>query len=255
MRILAVETSGARGGIALADGENLLSEVRLGEGLRHGRDLILAAKAACREAGWPPRAIDLVAVSIGPGSFTGIRIAVVLAKFLAWDAGTQVVAVPSLRALAENAPADRLRVVPIVDAKRGGLFAGIFERRDTPAPGDPGARRGLVRRGPGEGGSGGSLSEFDEIFGPALIEPEDLAKRLEPPAFILGHGITKGRAALSPFDLAPEELWDVRPGVVARLGYELAASGRFADPLLLEPIYIRPPEAQEIWDRRHGRRA
>jgi len=256
MRVLAIETSGVRGGIALADwpgspdpgpgaGARLLDEVRLAEGLRHGRDLILAAKQACDRAAWDPRRIDLVAVSIGPGSFTGIRIAVTLAKFLAWDTAAKVVAVPTFRALAENAPPDRRRIATIVDANRGGLFAAIFERRDM----DP-------RRS----GSGGLLTHFDEVFGPALIEPDALARRLQvdppslpgrPPAYVLGHGIAKARLALAAFDLAPENLWDVRPAVIAQLGCELAARGQFADPLRLEPLYIRLPEAQEIWDQRH----
>jgi tRNA threonylcarbamoyladenosine biosynthesis protein TsaB len=109
MHILAVETSGARGGIALADGDKLLGEVMLGEGLRHGRDLVPTIKDACERAGWDRRRIDLVAVSIGPGSFTGVRIAVTLAKVMAFDAGSKVVAVPSLRVMAENAPPDRTR--------------------------------------------------------------------------------------------------------------------------------------------------
>jgi tRNA threonylcarbamoyladenosine biosynthesis protein TsaB len=269
MRLLAVETSGSHGGIALAEqgtvplsGQETVSvsgrsetgtvpldfrvivEVLLDEGLRHGRDLVPAIQAACERAAWDRRRIDLVAVSIGPGSFTGIRIAVTLAKFMAYDTGAKVVAVPSLRALAENAPADRPRVVSVIDAKRGGLFASIFDRRDeAPAHIDePRARRG----------SGGILAAFDETFGPALVEPEALAKRLSAPAFILGHGITKGRAALAAFDLAPPDLWDIRPSVVARLGAALAARGQFADPLRLEPLYIRRPEAEEIWERRRG---
>jgi tRNA threonylcarbamoyladenosine biosynthesis protein TsaB len=238
VRILAVETSGARGGIALADGGDfrLIDEARLSEGLRHGRDLVLAAKTACERAGWDRRRIDCVAVSIGPGSFTGIRIAVTFAKFIAYDTGAKVVAVPSLRALAENAPGDRQRIVPIVDAKRGGLFASIFERQDN-----------AVRAA---GVSPRVFAPFEEVFGPALIEPEALAARLQAPAYILGHGIVKGRAALSAFEFAPADLWDIQPGAIARLAFELAARGEFADPLRLEPIYIRPPEAQEIWERR-----
>jgi tRNA threonylcarbamoyladenosine biosynthesis protein TsaB len=232
MHILAIETSGARGGIALADGANLIDEVFLDEGLRHGRDLVLTAKAACERAGWDRRRIDLVAVSIGPGSFTGIRIGVTLAKVMAFDTGAKIVAVPSLRVMAENATPDRRRVAAIVDAKRGGLFASIFERR-----GDATA-------------SGPLLDEFNEIFGPALIEPEDLARHMESPAFVLGRGLVKGREALGAFDIAHENLWDPRPGVVARLGFEMAERSQFADPLRLEPIYIRPPDAEELWQRR-----
>jgi tRNA threonylcarbamoyladenosine biosynthesis protein TsaB len=246
MRILALETSGARGGIALADGADLLEETVLEEGMRHGRDLVPAAKAACERAGWESRSIDLVAVSIGPGSFTGIRIAVTLAKVMAFDTGAKIVAVPSLRVMAENAPPDRRRVATIVDAKRGGLFASIFKRRGK------GDADGVLAPNVSSGSSapGALLEEFNEIFGPALIESEDLARHLEAPAFILGRGLVKGRDTLKAFDLATEDLWDPRPAVVARLGAELAARGEFADPLRLEPIYIRPPEAQEIWERR-----
>ena len=235
MRILAVETSGARGGIALAEEGRVIDEALLGEGLRHGRDLVLTAKAACERAGWDSRRIDVVAVSIGPGSFTGIRIGVTLAKVMAYDTGAKVVAVPSLRVMAENAPPGRRRVAAIVDAKRGGLFASIFERRT--ARGDANT-------------SGALLDAFAEIFGPALIEAEDLARHMESPAFVLGRGIVKGGEALAAFDLAAENLWDPQPGVVARLGAELAARGEFVDPLHLAPIYIRPPEAEELWQRR-----
>jgi len=250
MHILAIETSGARGGIALADGANLIDEVMLGEGLRHGRDLVLTAKAACERAGWNPRRIDLVAVSIGPGSFTGIRIGVTLAKVMAHDTGAKIVAAASLRVMAENATPDRRRVAAIVDAKRGGLFASIFERRGgatAPIEDDAVRARGGSR---GASPSSALLDEFNEIFGPALIEPEDLARHLEAPALILGRGLVKGREALGAFDIAPENLWDPRPGVVARLGFELAERGQFADPLRLEPIYIRPPDAEELWQRR-----
>jgi tRNA threonylcarbamoyladenosine biosynthesis protein TsaB len=259
MRLLAVETSGTHGGIALMEGQEsrapsagppprVIDEARLAEGLRHARDLIAAIRDACHRAAWDPRRIDLVAVSIGPGSFTGIRIAVTFAKFVAWDTGAKVVAVPTLRAMAENAPADRRRIVPILDAKRGGLFAGIFERREGP-PAEVRADT-LV---PARRRSGGGLSDLHQIFGPALIEPEDLARRLQTPAFILGTGIPKGRAALAAFEFAPEPLWDVRPAVVAHLGWQLHEEGRYADPLRLEPVYLRPPEAQEIWDRKHAK--
>ena len=96
------------------------------------------------------------------------------------------------------------------------------------------------------------MGEFEEVFGPALIEPAALAARLRMPAYILGYGIIKGGEALAGFEPAPESLWDIRPQVVARLGLELAAAGHFADPLRLEPHYIRPPEAVELWDRKHG---
>jgi tRNA threonylcarbamoyladenosine biosynthesis protein TsaB len=228
MRLLALETSGPLGGIALAQDGRIIDEVRLTEGLRHVRDLILACKGAYARAGWPARGADVVAVSIGPGSFTGVRIAVTVAKILAWDAGARVVAVPSLLALARNAPPQAARIACILDAKRGGLYAGTFEQ----TPDGPAA-----------------------TFGPALIEPQALAGRLDGPVLVLGHGIAKARAVLEGvpgLEFAPAALWDIRPAAVTTLGLRLADAGRFEDAMRLEPVYIRPPEAQEIWERRHG---
>ena len=230
MHLLAIETSGPLGGIALlaTEGEGeptLLEEVYLQEGLRHARDLLPTIRAACDRAGWLPRAVDALAVSIGPGSFTGVRIAVILAKFMAYDTAAAIVPVPSLRAMAENAPADRSPLACIRDAKRRGLYASIFARR-----GD----------------------DLEETFGPALIQPDELAERLPAGTLVLGRGVPKAREALAAFDLAPEAMWDVQPSAVARLGYARWQAGATADPLRLEPIYLRRPEAEEVWERRHG---
>jgi tRNA threonylcarbamoyladenosine biosynthesis protein TsaB len=225
MRMVAVETSGPQGGLALAESGRLLAEVHLAWGPRRGQDLVAAVRDACVRAGWRPTDVEAVALGIGPGSFTGLRTAVVFAKMMARETGARIVAVPTLRAMAENAPAEATRVAAVLDAKRGGLFASIFERA----------------------GSG-----WRETFGPALIEPEVLASRLARPALVLGRGIEKGRAALAGFDLAAEGLWDPRAGVVARLGAAAAERGEWADAMTLEPIYIRPPEAQELWEQ--GRR-
>jgi len=230
MPLLAIETSGRRGGVALLAGDGageptLLEETYLQEGLRHARDLVPTLRAVCDRADLAPRAVDALAVSIGPGSFTGIRIAVTLAKFMARETGAAVVPVPSLRALAENAPADRSPLACIRDAKRRGLYASTFARR-------------------GE--------DLEETFGPALIQPADLAARLPAGTFVLGRGAAKARDALTGFDLAPESLWDVRPSAVGRLGYAAWQAGATVDPLRLEPVYLRRPEAEEVWERRHG---
>jgi len=226
MRILAVETSGPRGGIALADGDRLVEEVRLAWGPHQGEDLVAAARDMFARADWTPKNLDAVALSIGPGSFTGIRTAVVFAKMLARETDARIVTVPTLRVMARNAPPEAVRIVPVLDAKRGGLFASIFERR-------------------------GAL--LAETFGPALIEPKALAVHLSKPALVLGRGIGKAREALAGFTLAPEEWWDPRPAALAHLGLEALERGEHVDALDLEPIYIRPPEAEELWERRRSK--
>ena len=230
MHLLAIETSGPRGGIALlaADGKGeprLLEETCLREGLRHARDLLPTIRVACDRADLAPTALDALVVSIGPGSFTGVRIAVVLARVMAHETGAAVVPVPSLRAMAASAPPDRSPVCCIRDAKRRGLYASVFERRG---------------------------SNLEETFGPALIQPDELAERLPPGTLVLGRGVVKAREALAGVDLAPEALWDIQPSAVARLGYAAWQAGATADALRLEPVYLRRPEAEEVWERRHG---
>jgi len=228
MHLLAIETSGYRGGIALAEGDAapaVTVEVALDEDLRHARDLVPTMQAALDRVGWSPQDLDALAVSIGPGSFTGLRIAVILAKFVATETGARVVAVPSLRALAENAPAGTSPVACIRDAKRRGLYVNVFHRR-----GD----------------------DLEETFGPALIQPAELAERLPANTLVLGRGVPKAREALAGFALAPEETWDVRPSAVARLGWRAYRAGAFVNPMRLEPLYVRRPEAEEIWERQHG---
>jgi tRNA threonylcarbamoyladenosine biosynthesis protein TsaB len=145
------------------------------------------------------------------------------AHLFACSGGARIVAVPTLRALAENAPPAAERVACILDAKRGGLYASVFERQD---------------------------GRLVETLGPALLEPEAFAAQIARPALVLGRGILKARPALGGLALAPEDLWDPRSAAVARLAWPMHERGEYADPLRLEPIYIRRPEAEEIWERR-----
>jgi len=207
MHLLAIETSGARGGIALlaAEGEDeptLLEEVYLQEGFRHARDLLPTIRAACDRAGWSPRAVDALAISIGPGSFTGVRIAVVLAKFMAYDAAAQVVPVPSLRAMAAGAPPDRSPLACIRDAKRGGLYASVFERRagdlvETFGPALARDARPRPGRGEGEGGTGSLRPGARGAVGRAAVGGG--AARVRPVAGgCHGRGATPGADLPSP---------------------------------------------------------
>jgi tRNA threonylcarbamoyladenosine biosynthesis protein TsaB len=128
MTILALATSGPDGsvGIALPGGEVL--EAPLEDGARRGRGVIPAVQALLARAGLAPGDLGGVAVDVGPGSFTGVRVGVTTAKSLAWSLGIPVAPVHSLEALARAAPGPE-PVLALRDAGRGRLYCARFGAR------------------------------------------------------------------------------------------------------------------------------
>lgn len=239
-RALAIETSSRVGSIAIAQDGTLLAEQQFEHGLQHAAQIIPIIDSLCRGQGWTVQDLEHLYISAGPGSFTGLRIGITLAKTLALATGVKLVAVPTVRVLAENAPADAKHVILVLDAKRDQIFTARFERI-TPSAGTP-----------GEGGGGGWIerepAQLDSVT--AMLE------RSPRPVHLLGEGIPY-HAKFIPTDrddviVTSEALWRPHASVVARLGAELAAKNAFVDSDRLIPIYIRRPEAEEKWDALHS---
>ena len=241
-RILAIETSGRAGSVAVARGGELLAVRELPATMRHAVELMPAIRELVRRGGgqgWKPAEIEHVYLSLGPGSFTGLRIAVTIARALAQAIGCRLVGVPSLDVIAENAPAEFRVVVPVLDAKRGQVFAARYERE---------------------------ADELRRIGEPGLVDPaafvgEALARvrELDGPegrVAVLGEGVDYHRPAIESAGSGVVELdkalWRGRAETVHRLGYTMAQRGLFSDPATLLPIYIRLPEAEEVWRKKRG---
>src|SRR5262245_60606931 len=127
MLTLGIESAGPAGSVALARGEELIAERTLDRsGPRHAANLVVEIDALVRGAGRKIRDCELVAVSIGPGSFTGLRVGVVCAKTLSYALGCSLVAVDTLESIAENSPAEVSDVFVLSDAHRGELYAGQY---------------------------------------------------------------------------------------------------------------------------------
>src|ERR1041384_5041989 len=127
-RIVAIETSGRHGSVAVGLGPTLLAQRPLLPTARHASELMPAIRDLTREQGWTSAQIDHFYLSLGPGSFTGLRIAVAIARAMAQATGVKLVGVPSLDVIAQNAPADCDIVLPVLDAKRGQVFSARYER-------------------------------------------------------------------------------------------------------------------------------
>ncbi|MEA2735656.1 MAG: tRNA threonylcarbamoyladenosine biosynthesis protein TsaB, partial [Humisphaera sp.] len=131
MRALAIETSARTGSIAAVEDARVVAEEEFEHGLQHAAQIIPIIDRLCRARGWTPRDLNELYVSAGPGSFTGLRIGVTLAKTMALATGVKLVAVPTARVLVENAPPDARHVVLVLDAKRDQIFTARFERDAT----------------------------------------------------------------------------------------------------------------------------
>jgi len=163
--------------------------------------------------------VEGLAVSIGPGSFTGLRIGLGLAKGIAFAGGLPLAAVPTLEALAEVAGARPGQTVcAALDARKQEVYAALFRAAAT----------GLERM-------------TDDL----AVGPDALAERLPPGTLLVGDAAEAYPAAFgSGLVCLPFATHHPRGGVLARLGDRLLAAGRGSEPGALEPVYVRPSEAE-----------
>ena len=221
-RALAIETSGRIGSVALIDENGTIEEREFPHGLQHAAGLIPLIEQLCTQRGWTPSQLEHVYVSVGPGSFTGLRIGITLTKTLAFATGAKVVAVPTMRVLVTNAPPEAQHAIIVLDAKRDQIFTARFARVDQ---------------------------RWYEQEPAHLDTLSAMLTRSPRPIHLIGEGILFHQqhipAGADDIILTKPEAWRARASILAGIGAELAAAGAFVDPYQLQPIYIRPPEAQE----------
>jgi tRNA threonylcarbamoyladenosine biosynthesis protein TsaB len=170
--------------------------------------------------GWQPRDVELLAVTIGPGSFTGLRVGVATAKVFAYAVGAEVLGIGTLEAIAIAAPESAMSVAVAVDAQRGDVVAQRFRRAAT-----------------------GWLEPVDDQ---ALVPLEEWLKRL-PPGFAVSGPVLKKWTGTLPEGVAllDREFWRPMAAKVARLAYRDYMAGRRDDLWNLLPLYSRPSAAEE----------
>ncbi|MBF0624201.1 MAG: tRNA (adenosine(37)-N6)-threonylcarbamoyltransferase complex dimerization subunit type 1 TsaB [Magnetococcales bacterium] len=240
MRVLALEASGPGAGVALTEGGRVLDWQHWPDSSGH----LPRLTAACRTvlADHEP---DLIAVTVGPGSFTGLRTALGLAKGLAWARGKPLVAVTTLELLAANAPPGP-PVLAVTDARRGQVFAALYhESRSATFMGGGWREASPIHQSHEKPAGTGLLP-------PARWDPDALAQEL------LSHpgnlrGVGNGLKICGPLLAArlgtrwttlPDGDWIPDPRRLAVLAPGCLHSTGPADPMTLEPLYLRPSDAE-----------
>jgi len=255
--ILAVETSSRVGSVALARGDALLEESVFSSPMQHSAEILPAIAALLARRGRSPREIDQIHIAVGPGSFTGLRIAVTLAKTMHLAHGVQIVTVDSLDVVAANL-SDRLgdrkghagpprmavpgRIAALFDAKRGQFYIAFYERIPPAATAShetPGAGPDYRIPAPGD-------AVWHKVQSDALMTAGEIIGGFAPngPLGVLGDGLLYHRQefAQEGIVILPEPYWSPRAAGVHYLGRQKARAGRFADPLTLTPFYLRGPQ-------------
>ena len=218
MKILSLDTSLSRCGVAIIDGERILVCEKEDLERGHAERLAPMVERALVTASLRADDLDRIAVVVGPGGFTGVRVALSFARGLGSVLDVPVIGVTSLEALAFGAQAhsaDGL-VGVVIDARRGQVYAGAYEIPMT----------------------GGSLR-----LAPFVADPEEAAKRLsalqDGSLTIIGSGVS----LVAPFEnfIVSKESETIDPVCVAKLG-GMAVSPRSRQ--MPAPVYLRPPDAK-----------
>ena len=229
MMILAVETATTVCSVALAERETLVAEKTIRAGRTHSETLMPHIRELLSAAGADRKDIGAVAVSIGPGSFTGLRIGMASVKALAYAWRVPLVGVPTLEALAGNFFVPGVIVSPLLDAQKGNVYQAVYRW---------------------------NLTEPEEIVAPRVVSAAEAldAAAAEGLAVILGEAAGPLATEIANrggrLVMAPPHLIMPRAGSVAFLAHIRLASGQADDPGTLEPFYVRRSEAEELWEKR-----
>ena len=220
MRILALETTEKIGSVAAATDDNLLAELNLGSTQRSAQSLAPAMLALLKQVGWRPDDVQLVAVSVGPGSFTGLRVGVTAAKVFAYSVGADVLGVDTLETIATASPDDVGEVSAVIDAQRGQLAGRRFARRPD--------------------------GWFQPLGPERLVDVDAWLRELPPGIAVTGPALVKlaDRLPMHVRTLDPR-CWPPRASVVARLAARDYSLGRRDDLWRLVPHYCRRSAAEE----------
>ncbi|MHC4642496.1 MAG: tRNA (adenosine(37)-N6)-threonylcarbamoyltransferase complex dimerization subunit type 1 TsaB [Planctomycetota bacterium] len=236
--VLAIETSGRMGSVAIAAGENVLAENHFSAPMRHSSEVFPAISGLLNRFSRKPDEIEHIYISVGPGSFTGLRIAVSIAKTMHLANNVKIAAVDTLDVIAANAE-DYIRqekatveqIAVVLDAKRGQFYIAAYHYA------------GDEKRTASDG-------IWKKIFPDSLMTASQFLDQFADktkPTWLLGEGLVYYADTFKAegIHFLEESCWTPRAEKVHMLGWKMACAGQFADPVTLQPRYLRKPQVTE----------
>lgn len=222
MRVLGVDTSTSVVGIAIVEDDQLIVEYTLNLHEMHSAKLLPSINEALGRAEMKLSDIDGFAVSIGPGSFTGLRVGVATVKGLSYATQKPMLAVPTLDALAYTLRYSNKLICPLLDARKNEVYGAIYDNR------------------------GEDIERKSDYL---CVKIEQILNMLDQPTIFLGEGAYRYKeeivSDLGDKAIIADPLVSLPRGAnVAILGLEKLRRNEFEDPFSLKPLYVRKPEAE-----------
>lgn len=218
--LLAIDSSTRNTGIALYDGVQVHYESVWTSGRFHSVELSPAIDLALKQTNTETAALKVIAVAIGPGSYTGLRIGLALAKGLAFSRNLPLVAVPSLDVLAAGQPLQAIPLAAVLQAGRSRLAVAWYEVKKD---------------------------RWTQTGQAALMTAAELAEQIHKPTYVCGELSEMERAAIGRkyknAILATPAWSQRRPAVLAELGWQRWQAGDVAGPAGLAPVYLQASDA------------
>ncbi len=222
MLILGIETSTRAAGVALISDEKILAEISQESKLYHSENLLPQIEQVLKIAN--VEKVDAVAVSLGPGSFTGLRIGLAAAKALSYAWQVKIIGVPTLQALACHFPRISAKILTLIDAQKNSAYVQTFQ----------------------------NAVPLDEVKVKSIAEILQAASESGDEIILCGDVLSKIKSELpANVTFAPMHLRMPRAVNVAICGKNLLDDGKEGNVMDMEPLYLRRSEAEELWDRRH----
>ncbi len=226
MKVLGLETATTAGSIAIVDdNEGLISEVKINIKVAHAERLMNSVDWLFKSSKISINEIDAFAISIGPGSFTGLRIGLSTAKGLSYATNKPIVPVPTLDAFARTLPFCSHFICPMLDARKNEIYTGLYKWGDE---------------------------MLKKVIPETAIRPSDFLKEIKEPTVFMGDGVKIYKKLItdtlkSNAIFAPTSKMSPSASIVAEIVIEKLKEGIFTDPVSLTPFYIRKSEAEIRW--------